>query len=1248
MAAEETPTVVPQIQLTSPFDDVDDPASYPSATELKQLLVPVPEQRGEIRPSSLQWPDGRQYPIRQVYGLFQWNVPWPAGSALRLSFERLEASQIYVWNGNRGVVLRYYPEFQQVWVAYAATRERARPRQDSLVLLGTSGDLYRRSGLGTFDLHARDGRLVMVRGDLTLLDVPFEGPATEVFFEGTGLVRNAGVVVPKWTPEAVAARPSLFKSEALGELAWEKKMPDPKEAGKVDFRKLPDGRVQFSTSEKTWECQATFPYAGPGIGEYTFQVEDPSPGTGVCLTNEKGEHLVRVGFMRQKESGRLMFDVLPVWANEMERSVDANRQPIPWVAPRQWYRLVCGAGQAKVFTSPDGVAWSPIAPQAMGFEGSFARIGLYCIAGDTARSIKLRSVEVRGLEAFASLAPEAVQKKMDLAIVKSENLADWEGKVKKSRPEDVEPAAWWRACALRTLGENPKQQLARPILDRLVQDVLEGDAKPEFLLRFMEETALLYGPDWDTMDRLMVHIERLAGALAAREVATPFTVHSHALLRWPLWHVRRVPVFSDSLLRHEIVALATTDRWDELRQSCRRMRFFNAGLRNGDQPTWSPHAEYVVRWAEGLANEFSPKREKAPAALRAADVRPLVENVSKEGFNAMAEFRAAVDSQAYRETCQMIMTMTGGEKLGPLPHGKDRWLSVSFPVAVEAAMRESPGLRKAMQDSYGKIARLRFNQAAATGDATVMAAMAGQFVGMDVAGEARRWLGDRSLSAGEFGAAARHYRRASDDAVEAEREALAARVRLAGALVGRDAGRPVQGPVQFGQNRYTAAQFEQMIEQLRKAREGMAGTEGTPSLASGFAPGRYELRPWAKIEGRDVRRPPNLPDRGRDWAGRLTGILIAGKQKQMFVNNRLELVAFTLDNGQEQWVQRSSADAHRQRWPLVAMTPVLNEGRLFVRRLTTEGPELACLDPADGTVVWNTRPDSGAISDPMLIDQRLYVLSASYETSKVYVYLVALQPATGHARSRILLAEFRDAWRQQLPCQATAIEDRIVTSVGGCVLCCDTSGQILWMRHQAWIPPLTMEDHDTRPWLDQVHTPPLARDGRVYVTQPGVFGIDCLDLDSGRAIWRQAVGGLTGMIGVASGAVVVQSNDALLALDASIGKPLWRRDTQDCLTARICSGPDSVLVARTMPKKQQGDPARIVFTWLDAKNGQRIGGAAVTAKTSPELWLRPLPAGGGRQWALMATYQEPAKRELLEAIRLGDFSKDETGEDLGK
>jgi hypothetical protein len=85
-----------------------------------------------------------------------------------------------------------------------------------------------------------------------------------------------------------------------------------------------------------------------------------------------------------------------------------------------------------------------------------------------------------------------------------------------------------------------------------------------------------------------------------------------------------------------------------------------------------------------------------------------------------------------------------------------------------------------------------------------------------------------------------------------------------------------------------------------------------------------------------------------------------------------------------------------------------------------------------------------------------------------------------------------------------------------------------------------------------------------------------------------------------------------------------------------------------MPKKQQGDPARIVFTWLDAKSGQRIGGAAVTAKTAPELWLRPMPAGAGRQWALMATHQEPAKRELLEAIRLGDFSKEETGEDLGK
>ena len=75
----------------------------------------------------------------------------------------------------------------------------------------------------------------------------------------------------------------------------------------------------------------------------------------------------------------------------------------------------------------------------------------------------------------------------------------------------------------------------------------------------------------------------------------------------------------------------------------------------------------------------------------------------------------------------------------------------------------------------------------------------------------------------------------------------------------------------------------------------------------------------------------------------------------------------------------------------------------------------------------------------------------------------------------------RDVWARQVPCEAVAVDDKIVAAIGGGVICCDLLGQVRWSRRQTWVPPAADQDR-----TEQHLALPLVDEGRVYVTQPGV------------------------------------------------------------------------------------------------------------------------------------------------------------------
>lgn len=1217
----------PETTVPTPFSDFDEDKDAPTPEQLQNILREVPGNRCEI----VQARKGER-PITRVTGLFRLTTGWSEGVALRLGIQGTHRLQLHFWSGSQGVTLRYDSEYHKSWAAYGTVRDAEEPQPARYGLWATDEGRYQRCGAGTVEIQYQRDQLVLVRGGIALLRVPFDGPPAEVYLHANGLIRGLSMVRCKEVPDLPGTRKPFLATRQPAELPWMSQL-----SPKTDWSCLPDGQVELSAEENTQHAQIWTTVRRPGLYEYIFEVDSPGVGTGVYLGDDQGKPLCRVGFFRCAAARQVTFDLAPPWSNELEKRYNFQRQIVPFASRRQCIRVVMGAGVAKLWTSGDGVHWSQIAPKAESMPGACWTVGLYCLPSRKARTIRLCALEVRQLDAIASLAPESVQQYVG-ELVDAENLESWEKQVTESRPDDVDSEVWWRACAVRTLARSTKGGLGQPLLDRLQERIVTQPGDAASLLRFLEESTLLrFNDEWQSVDRVALLAERLGLTLACQGETSPSTRISHLLGRLSFWTQRRLPMFSERLVRQELVGRLGDDRTEEVREFCRRMQYWSRSEpRGGDQPPWTRDLRHLLAWACVQSGQQLPARTEENYSPSPAEWRhPLIERLSREGYNVLAELQAALDGPAYREAAQIISTSVKNEGLGLLPDKRDRRLLVSLPVAVEAAMREHPALIQAMQEQYGPLSRLRLNQAIHAGDATAAESVALQFYGTEAAAEANQWLGDRALGAGRFAEAAGRYAAALRSAPPDIQEDILARLRLGGALIGADVGKAARESVRIGKAEIAPDVFESLVTELRGSRRPQTAAYAGQfaALPSGPAASQYEVRPWATIDGEQVQRPHAMPDRNIDWAGRQMSVLVAGSR--MFVNNRMRQFAFDLSTGRQVWVATRSPESKERQWPLVAMQPILVGERLFVRRMGDEGPELACLDVKDGSLLWNCKPGGHVACDPLILSGRLFVLSASYPTAgdQLSLSLVGLTMESGQVCLQVPLVELRDYWRHQVPCQAAVAGDKIVATLAGCVLACDASGRVQWLRRQTWIPPLGQDYWSAKAWYEASHEPPVVDDVRVYATQPGVWDVECVELTTGRLIWRRPLGGLTRVLGRTSEHLLVETDGQVLALRPDSGKPLWCRDLKNRLETRFCARPETLVCVQCEPNKENGKPPQLALLWLDPRTGQPLSRSPLATPARQDPWLKPLVIAGDRAWCFLASIQEPAKREVFELVR---------------
>lgn len=1200
---------------------------------LQQWLEPVPNAPHQFHESQ-----HGELPLAGFDGLLKLRAPWPADAVLRLSPYDHFGLRLHFWNGDEGVSFQFSDRPAPWWGVYATTRKNGVPRPEQRVLIGSADGRMDPTLHGPVEIRFQAGTLVFSRGDLRLMTVPFAQPPRDVYFDGRGAF--SGFAMYRGSPlpdEIFPTRPYAIRTEKPAQLQTARKVGN---GGIVSS--LPDGGLEL-TSEKTKEgSQVGIPLESSSLQEIILQVEGATPGTGIYLSGGSVQQFHRLGFCRETTTKATCLSWLRPSEQHVDIAYDIQNQIVPFTGQKQWLRLIIGVGSLKCWTSADGIHWGRAIDPLRYIRGGCVEFGLYALPGEEKRSITLRRVEVRELNALTAIVPDDLIDRVP-NLPGDLEVEGWLENVLESQPPGLDSLQWRQACALKTLALGTSGELGKTLLAGLIADVIVRPVSPADRLQFLQDAALI-ADTWEHADGLGFadHYERLGERLIQEGQANPCRLTGQGLLQCPLWTMAPIKVPAESLARYELLRAMYKDDWEDVSRLCRWLRFWNKPSHPHYQPFHGrDNLRSLVDLAEAGVHRFTPDQKPAsttpfPNQETVSWRHPLIEQLSKEGYNVLAEFEAALSGDSYKDACQIVAAASSSGALGLLPDARDRRLLVSLSRAVSLAMREHPQLQKTMIAQFGPIGRVRVRQAMAEGNEAGIISATLQFTGTEAAAEAHAWLGDRALAVGSFVQAIGQYQQALPTASASLRAELQAKLRLVSALASRPklAGEPVTTAVTFGDQRLESAQFEQLVADIRATRTREMGGDQVSTAADPFYlsnvpnPTGFEIGRRFPFDGAAGKNAGNTHYAGTDTTGREFTIRIAGDW--LITSNRFQVTAYNLTTGEKKWttgLKDEEGDAHS--FPLMPMPPVIHGGRIYVRRLTRNGPELACLELATGKVIWTKRPGNHVISDPLVIQDDLFAFFVEEpQIGLLQVSLGNFDMETGEVVAQSMQMQLRDVWGTKVVCQAVAAGDKIVAAIGGSVLSCDLLGQPRWLRRQTWMPPV-----DHYGFFRQFRQPPLVADGRVYVVQPGVLSVEALELESGRQVWQQSWPELRRIVGVVNQQMIIETATGLHALRTDNGERVWSSTSPGLLEAQICGTPGGVMVARTI--RLRNDQKRLTLAWLDPATGRETARFIVPAMQDKDPQAATLLPWKDRVWLAWGHQPRDFKREIVELVPKG-------------
>ena len=1140
-------------------------------------------------------------PCGRLEGIARLQQPLVDGAALRMQSPDFTGVRIHVWSGEKGIAFDAFPQPLR-WQAYVTSRSGNTPLPTGYVTLGQDdGRMIRTNPVGVHALELRyaDGVVSLARGDVRLVEAPLDGPPTDVFFEGAATFRDVSLVaalpIPPLRTPAVRPAADLL---ADGRDKWARG-GDPS----AGFAVHGNGTATLSAVDNKQPAWAMLPLPeASGLREIVVRLEGVMPGTGLVFGDGKSQPQSVLMFLANKNlPGQVQVQRKPPNDAALESGEQIAAQPFMFVKDTLWLRIRQCGGVQRIDFSVDGKNWLLSAePQP-----AFAAIGLYAVPNPSGRSITVAAMQLATLTRLESLC-SADLRAAAVELPPQGPLATWLAAADAAKPPSADADEWRRACGLKALAGNAPKDLAVELLGFLFRESLGMEIDPAARQDLLDDILAVapVADDPAAAARIAALFDAMGSRLAADGEERCYSAIGHEQLTAPLRSGQPFVAFSEPLARREIVALFYRGEWNAAREFIQRLRFFGF--------TAKPRNEAFFNWASALAQA---RAEGKPSLLAAEWRHPLIVAPSKESLSVEAELNAALDGEDFKDACRLFDAAAADGEVDLLTDRRDPRLFMSLPVVVATAMRDEPRLLETMRQDRERIAGLRVLEATAGGNEAAVEATTVQFHGTLAAAKAHIWLADRNISGGRFAAAVRNYQAAvasipPDD--EKQRKRTLAAIDLARRLGGATVAAAPPIPPALSQAAAITATPQARLE-------GDVG--GNPGgLPAPLAQGGVDWPPHAI-----------------DWVARQIAVLPLADR--LLVSNRFQLTSHDPATGAVQWragLGGDAAEAHQlQGQP---MRPVADAARAFVRRLRKAGPALAAIALADGAVAWElpSTPERQFVSDPLRADANSLAICVARKAEDGFtLVLVSLDAATGRLLREAPLATFGSGWGVIRDCQLTEADGLLVVATGGAVIACDTDGRVRWVRREHWLPPPVDGS-----WMLAAQSPPVARDGRLYLVQPGSPGVVALDAASGRLLWRLGDVSVSRLCGIARGRLVVErigtvasagsskpGSADLIGVDAATGKVAWRYGPADLLDASLVTD-EGVLLAVREPVA--GKNARVaVLVNLDPATGRETRRWPLAACEDPQPFLGPLVPSAGRLRVFFGRGPAEPTRDLM-------------------
>jgi outer membrane protein assembly factor BamB len=355
----------------------------------------------------------------------------------------------------------------------------------------------------------------------------------------------------------------------------------------------------------------------------------------------------------------------------------------------------------------------------------------------------------------------------------------------------------------------------------------------------------------------------------------------------------------------------------------------------------------------------------------------------------------------------------------------------------------------------------------------------------------------------------------------------------------------------------------------------------------------------------------------------------------LYVANRFQVSAYRLTTGERLWQSQPPAGRMQraQDFALIPMRPLIHGDRIYVRLLYSPGPLLVCLEKSSGKLLWSTehREREFLISDPLHVEGQLVALGITIEhDQQARLQFFVFDSRTGEVLRQRDLVHLRNTWGSRGCCEIAEIEDGLAVVLGGVTLALSPAGETRWIRTHVVLPA----DDDPR-WVLQQYQRPIVHRQRMYVAQPGVRTVDCLDAATGREHWSTVLPEVVGISGLAGDTLIVRTEGDIRGLDSSTGATRWRYPANDLYSFQLLSDERLVIASRERVPTHAGrwQPR---LEWLNPADGKLIATTALAKLADEDPRLGPLVPYKDHLFAFFGRGQHDPAREVVELVASGD------------